>query len=92
MKKKTVTVIAQQQLGLFVLVEIGGRNQVSFGALLDGEQPASGARSVGDDVKLMFVSDAYTARVRVGTDGRFDQRDDRRLFGDLEFLYNIYRQ
>lgn len=64
-----------------------------FGALLDGEQPLSGARPVVDDVELVFVADAYAARFRVATAGgrRLDQRDDRRLFGDLEFLYSGYR-
>lgn len=59
---------------------------MSFGALLDGEQPPGGARSVGYNVELMFVSDAYAARVRVSTNSRLNQRDDRRLFGDLKFL------
>lgn len=85
--KNTHTVVAQEQFGFFVLVEVRGRHQVSFGAFLDGEQPLSRARPVVDDVELMFVSDADAARVRVAAARcRLDQRDDRRLFGDLELL------
>jgi len=67
---------------------------VSFGALLDGEQPLGGARPVVNDVELVFVADAYAASFRVaaaaaGGGRRLDQRDDRRLFGDLEFLQNV---
>lgn len=85
-KRAKHTVIAQKQLGFLVLVEIRGGHQMSFGALLDGEQPLSGARPVGDDVELVFVADAYAACVRVAAHRRLDQRDDRRLLGDLEFL------
>lgn len=85
--KNTHTVVAQEQFGFFVLVEVRGRHQVSFGAFLDGEQPLSRARPVVDDVELMFVSDADAARVRVAAARRrLDQRDDRWLFGDLELL------
>jgi len=60
---------------------------MGFGAVLDGEQPLRRARPVGDDVELVLVADAYAARVRVVAAGRgLDQRDDRRLFGDLELL------
>lgn len=65
---------------------------MSFGALLDGEQPLSGARPVVNDVELVFVADAYATRFRVSAAGggcRLDQRYNRRLFGDLEFLHNI---
>lgn len=86
-RDKCLTVVAQQQFGFFVLVEVGGRDQMGFGALLDGEQPLSRTRPVGDDVELVFVADADAARVRVSAGRGLDQRDDRRLFGDLELLY-----
>lgn len=74
--RETHTVVAQEQLGLFVLVEICGGHQMRFCALLDGKQPLSGARPVGDDVELVLVADAYAARVRVAAHRGLDQRDD----------------
>lgn len=68
------TIITQQQFGFLVLIEICGRYQVSFGTLLDSEQPLSGARPIVNDVELMFVAHAYTACVSVA--GRLDQSDD----------------
>lgn len=59
---------------------------MSFGAFLDGEQSLGRTRSVVDDVELMFVADANAARIRIAAGCGLDQRDDGRLFGDLEFL------
>lgn len=68
MKKRTI--VAQQQFGFFVLVKIRGRYQMSFSALLNGEQPVRCARAVVDNVELVFVAHANTISVRVA--GRLD--------------------
>lgn len=61
---------------------------MGLGSFLHGEKPLGCTRPVGDDIELVFVTDAYAARFRVAAGRRLDQRDDRRLFGDLELLRN----